>query len=122
MSPVHVEDVADAFVEALADNETIGQTFSLGGPEALTWNSILRRIASAVHRRKWVLPFPIELMTAVALLMDRFTWFPATRDQLRMLAAGNIAEPTDIAALTGRPPRRFDERNLAYLKRRAGYS
>lgn len=115
MSPVHVLDVADAFVEALADEETIGRTFSLGGPEALTWKTILRRIAAAVDRRKWVLPVPLELMTVVASLMDRFAWFPVTRDQLQMLAAGNVAEPTDIAALTGRPPRRFDERNLAYL-------
>ena len=116
MSPVHVKDVADAFVRALSDAQTVGRTFQLGGPEALTWKTILRRIADAVERRKWILPMPIELMALAALLMDRFAWFPVTRDQLRMLAAGNSAEPTDIAALTGRPPRRFDERNLAYLK------
>ena len=115
MSPVHVMDVADAFAGALADEGTFGNTYLLGGPEALTWKAILRRIADAVDRKKWVIPVPLELMAVAALLLDRFAWFPVTRDQLKMLAEGNSAEPTDIAALTGRPPMRFHERNLAYL-------
>ena len=116
MSPVHVKDVADAFLAALADDDTAGRTFVLGGPEALTWKAMLQRIAEAVDRRKWIIPMPLELVATAAAMLDRFAWFPATRDQLRMLAAGNVAEPTDVAALTGRPPRRFDQRNLAYLK------
>jgi NADH dehydrogenase len=37
MSPVHVRDVADAFVNALADESTVGKCFVLGGPEVVSW-------------------------------------------------------------------------------------
>ena len=52
MSPVHVSDVAAAFVKALQDPQTIGQTFHLGGPESITWREILKRLAAARGRRK----------------------------------------------------------------------
>ena len=50
MSPVHIEDVADAFVAALENDDTIGRTYSLGGPEVLTWTEMLRRIAEVITR------------------------------------------------------------------------
>ncbi len=115
MSPVHVTDVADAFVNALADDATIGKTYVLGGPEDLTWGEMLRRVAQAAGRRKWILPMPIELMRLPAALLDRLPAFPVTRDQLTMLAEGNTASPADVTALTGRAPRAFETDNLAYL-------
>jgi len=47
MSPVHVGDVAAAFVKALQDPQAIGQTVHLGGPESITWREILKRLAAA---------------------------------------------------------------------------
>ncbi|MDH3750620.1 MAG: NAD(P)H-binding protein, partial [Gammaproteobacteria bacterium] len=47
MSPVHVTDVADAFVAALTNDESIGKTYLLGGPEVLTWTEMIHRIAPA---------------------------------------------------------------------------
>jgi len=115
MSPVHVEDVAAAFVAALDDPGTIGRTFELGGPERLTWREILGRIMNATDKRKLVLPIPIPLMKAAATLLDWLPVFPVTRDQLTMLAEGNVADPGPLTTLIGREPMSMNEASLSYL-------
>ena len=116
LSPVHVRDVADAFVTALTNEATIGKTYALGGPEVLTWSAMIERIATAVGRDKWILPMPIGFMKFGALLFDWLPFFPATRDQLTMLAEGNTADPAEIRLLIGREPVPFTPENLAYLR------
>jgi len=116
MSPVHVKDVADAFANALMDASTIGKTFILGGPDVLTWSEMIRRIAATVGRNKRILPMPIGVMKFGAKLFDWLPFYPATRDQLTMLAEGNAADSADIEALIQRPPLAFVPENLAYLK------
>ncbi len=115
MSPVHVRDVADAFTAALANDETVGETFTLGGPESVSWAEIVKRVGSAVGRNKWVLPAPIFLVKIPVMLLDWIPNFPVTRDQLTMLAEGNTAEPGELEALIGRPARAFTVEALQYL-------
>jgi uncharacterized protein YbjT (DUF2867 family) len=115
MSPVHIEDVALAFDRALDDASTIGKTISLGGPETLAWTEMLTRIASSTDRRKWIIPMPLGAMQLAATALDWLPFFPVTRDQLTMLASGNTADASGLAALIGRRPRSFTKENLAYL-------
>ncbi len=118
MSPVHIDDVASAFVAALQNDETIGGTYCLGGPEVLTWTQMLRRIGEATGRRKWILPMPIYLMRIGATLFDWLPFFPVTRGQLTMLEEGNTADPEVLKTLIGREPRGFTVDSLAYLRRK----
>lgn len=117
MSPVHIDDVASAFVAALENDETIGKTFALGGPEVLSWQTMVRRIAEATGRKKWVLPMPIWIMRVGATLFDWLPFFPVTRGQLTMLEEGNTADPEILRQLIGRIPRGFTVENLTYLSR-----
>ena len=117
MSPVHIEDVASAFVVALENDRTIGQTFALGGPEVLSWQTMVRRIAEATGRTKWLLPMPIWIMRVGATLFDWLPFFPVTRGQLTMLEEGNTADPEILRQLIGRVPRGFTVENLSYLSR-----
>ena len=116
LSPVHVQDVAAAFVAALEDPSTFGQTYELGRPEILSWEQILERIADATGRNKWIIPVPIGLMKIPAALLDWLPFFPVTLDQLKMLEEGNTADPGQLTALIGREPRAFVGENLAYLQ------
>jgi NADH dehydrogenase len=116
MSPVHVRDVALAFVRSLEVSDTFGGTYVLCGPEALAWPEIIRRIAAAVGRRKTVVPVPAGLVRAAASALDRFESFPITRDQLDMLMEGNTGDSREIFSMLGIKPLRFDVENLAYLK------
>ncbi len=115
MSPVSVKDVAACFVAALADPETIGKTFELGGPEALSWGEMVSRIADARGRRKSMVTMPIGIMKVGATLFDWLPFFPATRDQLTMLAEGNVVSPKHGETLLGRPLIAFDKQGLSYL-------
>ncbi|HNP34317.1 MAG TPA: NAD(P)H-binding protein [Woeseiaceae bacterium] len=115
MSPVHIYDVASAFLAALENNDCVGKTYALGGPEVLTWKEMVSRIAAATGRRKWFLPMPIALMRIGATLFDWLPFFPVTREQLTMLEEGNVADPEILQALTGRELTSFSIENLDYL-------
>jgi uncharacterized protein YbjT (DUF2867 family) len=115
LSPVHVEDVAQAFVKALQDEKLLRQKVHFGGPETLSWPEMIERIAGAAGKTKTVIPMPIGVMKLAALLLDWIPKFPVTRDQLTMLAEGNAVEPDELARIIGREPRRFDSESLSYL-------
>ncbi len=116
MSPVHATDVATAFVRAVDDDSLTGQLIELGGSEALSWTSILVRIAEACGKKKWILPMPVGLMQVAAFLLDWAPVFPVTRDQLTMLAEGNTVDPSVLPGITGRTPTPFTAEHLRYLK------
>jgi NADH dehydrogenase len=117
MSPIHVRDVARAFCRALEDSATYGRVYDLGGPEALSWVEIIRRIAAATGRKKWILPFPLRIMKLAAWFFDWLPFFPITGDQLTMLAEGNVADPEMVISLIGESPSAFSVDNLRYLNR-----
>jgi uncharacterized protein YbjT (DUF2867 family) len=116
LAPVAVQDVAAAFTLALTDPSTESQTYSLCGPDRLSWRSILETIAAACGRTKWMLPAPALAVGAVAGLLDRFAWFPITKDQLQMLLEGNVCYENDGFARLGLVPSRFGPEALAYLR------
>lgn len=115
MSPVHVDDVALAACQLLQNSAASG-VHLLGGPEVLAWTEMVHRIATAVGKRKWVVPMPIALMKLAASLLDRIPAFPVTRDQLTMLAEDNTAAPDVLERLIGRPAKQFNNATLSYLK------
>jgi uncharacterized protein YbjT (DUF2867 family) len=115
MSPVFVEDVADAFVAALEDDGTIGEVIELAGPEVLSWQDIVTRIAEGAGKDKVLLSMPISLMRVGATLFDWLPFYPVTRDQLTMLEEGNTASPDPLQRLIGREPRAMTPGALDYL-------
>lgn len=115
MSPVHVKDVADAFVRSIDKRSAFDQEFLLGGPQEVSWCDMLKRIASAVGKRKIILPMPISVMRMAATMLDWIPAFPVTRDQLTMLAEGNTASDRDLRALINRAPLPFAKETLGYL-------
>ena len=117
MSPVHVEDVAAAFVAALEEQSTIGETIELAGPEVLSWGEMLRRIAAASGKSKILLPMPLWLMKTGAMLFDWLPFYPVTRDQLIMLEEGNTGSSEILEKLIGNRARSFAAAALHYLAR-----
>ncbi len=115
LAPVHVDDVAEAFVGSLGRADTCGETYDLCGPDDLSWKQILSTIAAAVDKRKLMLPAPVMAIGTAAALLDRFPWFPVTRDQLTMLLAGNTCADDGFGRL-GIAPRPFGQAALAYLR------
>jgi len=95
LSPVHVEDVACAFVAALATDAAIGQTYSVGGPAAFTWKELLA-CASREFRGRPKLALGIPAWLARTLAALHLPGLPFNRDQVIMALEDNTADTTDL--------------------------
>tara|TARA_Y100000748_G_scaffold5193_1_gene4656 strand:+ start:362 stop:1288 length:927 start_codon:yes stop_codon:yes gene_type:complete len=114
MSPIHIKDVAQFFVKSLKEEKYYGQVLELGN-EDHTWKEMLRMLTTALNRNKLMIPAPIGPVMAVASLLDRFSWFPATKDQLVMLAEGNTCDSSKSFADFDIEPTPLNPDNLSYL-------
>jgi uncharacterized protein YbjT (DUF2867 family) len=57
--PIAIADVVRYLVGVLAVPEAGSRVFEIGGPEVLTYEEMLRRVALIEGRRLWVLPVPL---------------------------------------------------------------
>jgi uncharacterized protein YbjT (DUF2867 family) len=115
LSPVHVTDVAKAFVRALDNENTFTRILPLGGPHTLAWKTILATIAEASERHKLAAPVPAWAVKFVAGFFDQYEWFPVTADQIRMLMEGNTCNSAETMAMLQIEPIPFTTTSLAYL-------
>ena len=116
MSPVHIIDVARCFVGALTNESSIGKTYDLGGESAFTWKELIEMISIAVGKKKWKIPAPALGIKMAGTLLDRFPWFPISRDQLTMLMEGNICDGSKAFRDFNINPIPFSLESLNYLK------
>lgn len=99
---VYVGDVAAAVANVLDGAGSGGTIYELGGPEALSFRTLLDRTQEYSGRRRVYLPMPFWLAKLQALL----TWplpnalRPITVDQVRLLAIDNVV--SDAAVREGR--------------------
>jgi uncharacterized protein YbjT (DUF2867 family) len=116
LSMVHVKDVASIFVKCLNDKETIGSTLEIGGEKEVSWNEIVTSIAKTTGQKVIMVPAPFAVVATIAGLLDRFSWFPAGKEQLEDLVKGNVCNSDKIFKKyeINRIP--FNLENLSYLK------
>ena len=118
LAPVAIEDVAACFVKALQLDETIGKTFPLCGPDEVTYDRLLDIIAEALNRnhpKKF--HTPSSLIKPFVSLLDGFSRFPITREQMEMLLAENICRENKWPEVFHIQPKAFLKENLNYLKK-----
>ena len=115
LSMIHAADVATLFANVLEDDTAIGKTLELGGKQEVNWNEILKAIAAASGKKIFKMPVPFFAVWLVALLFDRFTWFPAARDQLQDLVRGNTCDSGELLKKYAIEPIPFTVENLNYL-------
>ena len=114
LTPIHVENVAEFFVNSINMESTHGKIYNLGGPDILTWKNIIHQIAIASKKRTWAMPAPVNFIKLIAQLFDQFTWFPVTKEQLIMLLEGNIVKERYFKEFSINP-KTFTSENLTYL-------
>ena len=112
---VHVKDVATIFVKALSDDEMIKNTIEIGGLRQVSWNEIVRSIASVTGQKIIMLPAPFFVISTIAGLLDRFEWFPAGKDQLNDLIKGSVCDSESLFKKYKVEPIPFAIENLKYL-------
>jgi uncharacterized protein YbjT (DUF2867 family) len=89
LQPIWVDDVAAFFARAIDLPAAANRLFELGGPEALSWNELYRRIARVLGRRRGQVHLPVPLVRLGAAAAELLPRPPITRDQLTMLVAGD---------------------------------
>lgn len=94
LQPLHVDDCALAIANALADPAKHGgKTYEIAGPEVLTMAQLNRRVAEAAGRKPLLLELPNAVSSAFAALTGWLPGAPLTRQQWKLLQAGNAASP-----------------------------
>jgi NADH dehydrogenase len=123
--PVAVEAVATAFVRSLGEPKSIGQTYDLCGPEALTLSEIVDRLLGVLKRRRLKLQVPLGLARGQAAILE-FVFGrllrkapPLNRDQLLMLQEDNVGNPQPANDLFGLNPALVREGIARYLGSKA---
>ena len=81
----------------------------------MSWNEIIKAIASSSGKKIFKMPVPFFAVWLVAVMLDRFTWFPAARDQLQDLVRGNTCDSGELLKKYAIEPIPFTVENLNYL-------
>ena len=89
IQPIWIDDLAAYFAAGVDKPEASGRTFELGGPDTVTWNEFWSRLKTALGVRRPAIHLPFGLMRAQAAVLEKLPKPPVTRDQLKMLAAGD---------------------------------
>jgi uncharacterized protein YbjT (DUF2867 family) len=116
IQPIAAADVAHCFARALEMPETIGQTYELCGPDRLTYNELLDTIGRLLGKSRVVkIPNPLGIMKVVVPLLQGFSFFPITMDQITMLVEENICDGSWLETFRF-APERFEEGIAKYLR------
>jgi uncharacterized protein YbjT (DUF2867 family) len=105
VQPVHVFELAEAITRLVEAPGPLRQVFELGGPIAMSYREMLAayRGALGLGAAVW-LPAPMVMMKLSAHLAE---WLPQrvfSRDTVRLLERGSVAQANRLAALLGREP------------------
>jgi uncharacterized protein YbjT (DUF2867 family) len=110
IQPIWIDDVAAYFAAGVEKPEAIGRTFELGGPDTVTWNEFWSRLKAALGVRRPAIHLPFGLMRLQAAVLEKLPKPPVTRDQLKMIEAGdNVVSNSDAADTFGLPLVPLDE-------------
>ncbi len=100
--PVWVEDVAQAVVTSLRQNNSIGQTYECAGPDVLTLADLVRIAGRYGSSQRPILPLPMTLGKLQAMVMELAPGEPLmSRDNLAAMSVDNVASGQwpDLTAL-----------------------
>ncbi len=120
MQPVAVEDVADAFVQALTQPTSNGQVYAVAGPTSYAYTEILDILAEAISiSPKPQIKQPVWLVRPVIHTVGKLGILPISPDQFEMLIEGNTCDPTAFFRDFKLQRIPFTAENLSYLQKEA---
>lgn len=115
--PVSVDDVAEAAVRSLQNDDTIGKDLVLGGPEVLTLGEIEKRVMDALGTSRIMVPAPVALLRpAVWVMENTLPGSPVSSSLLDLLAVPNTVPNNALVEVFGMEPIPFNGEHIAYLR------
>jgi NADH dehydrogenase len=113
--PVAVDDVVSILQASLVEGRLTNDTVAVVGPDTLTLSAAARRVASVLGRRVIVIPAPLFVHRALAVVFEATMRVPlVARAQVQILSEG--VEPSPFASPLPddlRPRTHFDDAAIA---------
>ena len=88
--PVYVGDVAEGIMKILADPQTRGQVFELGGPTVYSFKKLMELMLAEIGRKRILVPVPFAIARMEAWFLEKLPQPLLTRDQVRLLERDNV--------------------------------
>ena len=118
LQPIWIGDFAECICQAVADSRFDGETISIGGPEFIVVDELLKLIMKAAGTSRALVSVPLPLMRFMASLLARL--FPASllaTNWLDLISRDSTCEINGVHRYFGLRPARFGE-TTRYLSRR----
>lgn len=96
--PVWVGDLVPMLADALENEEHVGQTYEIGGPDVLTLREVVELVYEAEGKSVSVVGLPMALAGVGLSVMDAVPGMPMGRDQYRSLKFDNTTSDNDVGA------------------------
>jgi NADH dehydrogenase len=95
--PVWVGDLAPMVADAVEDDDHVGQTYEVGGPDVLTLREITNLVYESEGRSVSIVPLPMP-MAKLGLTVLGSVGFSMGRDQYRSLRLDNVTARNNVEA------------------------
>ena len=105
IQPIWVDDLAAVLADGVEADRHTGETYELGGPDVLT----LAETVLLLRPNAVILPLPMPVAAAGAMIAEYIPGFPIGRDQYRVQRLDNTVSSDDLAAFG------FEKRDLRSL-------
>ncbi|MCS6871374.1 MAG: NAD(P)H-binding protein [Anaerolineae bacterium] len=119
LHPLYIGDLVEALVRSMEHLDTVDQTLSIGGPEYMTFNEMVRTVMRVTRAPRLIVSVPPWTLRALANLISRFfPYFPLTPQWLDLLASNRTASMSALYDLFEMQPRRFEDTIVTYMRGR----
>ena len=96
--PIHVDDLVPMIAAAVTDDEHVGETYEIGGPEVLTLRQVTDLVYEAEQKGVTIVPLPMPLAKIGLSVLGAVPGFPMGADQYRSLKFDNTTADSDVGA------------------------
>jgi NADH dehydrogenase len=114
LQPIHVDDVATCFADALNNPRTVGEAYDLCGPRSYTLYELVTMIAAAIGVRRKIVKLSHRQSELQAKVMQYFPGKPFTPDNFKSLQVDSVCSGP-FPTVFGIQPRSMEDTLSAYL-------
>jgi len=108
--PIYVGDVAQAIVNCLCNDQTIGKSYNIAGKHPVTYNKVIDTIAARMKKRVWKVHIPSAPVISLLKLFERLRiQFPIKAEQVLRLNENKNFSYEEAARDFGFDPLAFEE-------------
>lgn len=108
--PIFVNDVAQAALNCLSNENTVGKSYNIAGKYPLTYNAVIDTIADKLNKRVWKIHIPSQPVVTLLNLFEKIRLpFPIKAEQVLRLNENKDFSYAEAERDFGFSPRSFEE-------------